>query len=337
MSIELLLYCKSSPSKSAIERVILPLGFRAEETLGKGYHFYYWFEEKDLASVRGCWLDWHKREPDEEAPRGTKTVFVAKTYMSRSHEDLDMQNRLIRELRRRFGGSVYNDDEGTYAYLKNDIPRLSYSEKRCGFVYHNIRKSIDRIRMLVCDVPEGTTAVLTDGDRVLFANDAIMQNNVLLPFLVSLLESFLRDFFIAFIDSHPDLLERIYERQGKLEYTAMRDILKGKVTLAEHEANSHSFQNLESANVAFQQYMGINLFKVWGKRKKFNDKLFVVRVVLQELLSLRHRIIHEAYIERNLDEEETIKYIQFVEYALVLLASHLEQQNNFRIDLERYL
>lgn len=191
--------------------------------------------------------------------------------------------------------------------------------------------------MLVCDVPEVTKAVLSDDDRVLFADDAIMRNNVLLPFLVSLLETFLRDFFIVFVDSHSDLSERIFDRQGKLEYAALRDMLKGKVTLAEYEANSYSFQNLESANAAFQQYMGVNLFKVWDKRKKFNDKLFVVRAVLQELLSLRHRIIHEAYVELNLDKDETTKYIQFAEYALVLLASHLEQQKNFRIDLERYL
>ena len=339
MSLDLYLYCKKTPSKSAIEKVILPLGFRIEETKGRERPWYFWFEEKDLASVRGCWLYWYKCEAGEEAPRGTKTIFVATTYAGRSYEDLDMQNHVIRQLKKKFGGSVYDPQEGRYGYLQNDIPKLTYPEKRCGFVYLNTRQLIWRIAALPQDVPieaEKITRFLEEHGLPWFPSE-IIQNNVLLPFLVSSLESFLRDFFVAFVDSHPDLLERIYERRGKLEYAALRDLLEGKVSLAEHEANNYSFQNLESANVAFQRYIGVNLFSVWEKRKKFNGKFYIVREVLQELLSLRHRIIHKAYIEPNLGRNETMRYIRFVEYAVDLLSQHLEKEKNFKIDLEKYL
>lgn len=337
MSVDLFLYCKSSPSKSAVERVIVPLGFGIEEIKGTRGPEYIWFEEKDLASLRGCWLHWYRCEAGEEAPRGTKTVFVAATYAFRSREDLDMQNQVIRELKKKFGGSVYDPQEGRYAYLENDLPRLSYAEKRCGLVYLNMQRTIWRITGLACEVPVERRTGPFEEHGLLWVHPAIIWNNVLLPFLVSCLESFLREFFVAFVDSHPDLSERVYERQGKLEYAELRDILEGKVSLAEHEANNYAFQNLASANVAFQRYIGVNLFSVWEKRKKFNGKFFVVRDVLQELLSLRHRITHEAYIELNLGKNETTKYIKFVEYAVDLLARQLEQRKNFRIDLEQYL
>ncbi len=340
MSIDLYLYCKKSPSRSAIEEVILPLGFRIEKEMSeKEQPWYFWFEEKNLASVRGCWVYWYKCEAGEEAPRGTRTIFVVTTYAGRSHEDLDMQNRVIRQLKKKFGGSVYDPQEGRYSYLQNDIPKLTYPEKRCGFAYLNTLQLIWRIS----DIPQDVFIKTEKSDRFLEEHgllslpSEIIQNNVLLPFLVSVLESFLRDFFIAFVDGHPDLLEHIYERQGKLEYAMLRDLLKGKASLAEYEANNYSFQNLESANVAFQRYIGVNLFSVWKKRKKFDGKFYVVREVLQELLSLRHRIIHKAYIKPSLGKKETMRYIKFVEHALDLLAQHLEKEKNFRIDLEKYL
>lgn len=336
MSVDLFLYCKKTPSKAAIEKVILPLGFR-QKSVGKKHSWYFWFEEGNLASTRGCWLEWYKYQAGEEAPRGTKTIFVATTYAGRSYEDFDMQNKVIRELRNRFGGSVYNTDDGRYSYLENDIPKLRYPEKRCGFVYLNMQQLMWRLADIPCEVPAEKRTGPLEEHGLMSIHPDIIRNNLLLPFPVSSLESFLRDLFVAFVDSNPNLSERIYQRQGKLEYAALRDLLEGKMSLAEHEANNYSFQNLESANVAFQRYIGVNLFNVWGKRKKFSGKFYAVREVLQELLNLRHRIIHDAYIEPNLGRNGTIRYIRFVEYAVALLARHLEEEKNFRIDLEKYL
>lgn len=338
MSVHLYLWCKETPSKSAIEGIIVPIGFGAQEQMaGRKVHQYLWFEEENLASLRGCWLKWYKYEADEGGPRGTKTTFVTTTYAGRSYEDLDMQNRVIRELRKKFGGSVYDPQEGQYSYLENDIPKLSYPEKRCGFVYLDMLTRIRRIKDLPCEVPvhKRKMGLLEEYGLPAFHLD-IIRNNLLLPFLVSSLESFLRDFFVAFVDSCPSLSECIYGRQGKLEYAALKDLLQGKVSLAEHEAGNYSFQNLESANAAFQRYVGVSLFSVWGRRKKFNARFYVVREVLQELLNLRHRIIHASYIEPNLGRDETMRYIKFVEYAVTLLAAHLEKEKNFRIDLEKY-
>lgn len=339
MSLDLCLYCKEKPSKSAIEKVILPLGFKIQETAGKEPPWYFWFEKTNLTSLRGCWLYWFKGDAGEEAPRNTKTIFVATTYAGRSFEDLDMQNQVIRKFKKKFGGSVYDPQWDRYGYLQNDIPKLTYPEKRCGLVYLDMRQLIWDITDIPQDAPmkAGKTNRLLKEFGVRWFPPEIIRNNVLLPFLVSSLESFLRNFFVAFVDSHPNLSERIYERQGKLEYAALRDLLEGKVSLAEHEANNYSFQNLESTNVAYLRYIGVNLFSVWEKRKKFNGKFYIVRKVLQELLNLRHRIIHNAYIEPNLDINGTMRYIKFVEYAVALLAQHLEKEKNFRIDLEEYV
>lgn len=342
MSVDLHLYCKKTPSKHATEKVIIPLGFQEQEPLARGHHWYYWFEERALASTRGCYLSWRRGGHPSDWPgsgRETKTVFTATTYAARSYEDVEMQNRVIRELRKTFGGSVYDPQDGRRAFLENDLPRLKYAEKRCGFVFLNMQEALWRLGALPTDPPESEARSggsleehgLTDIPR------AIVLNNLILPYLVSSLESFLRRFFIAFVDSHPELSERVFERQGKLEYAELRPLLEGKISLAEHEAANYSFQSLESANAAFERYVGINLFRVWGKRRKFAGRFFLVRDVLQQLLDLRHRIVHEAYIAPELGKEATLHYIRFAEFGVQMLADELERSRSFRIDLEKHL
>jgi hypothetical protein len=334
MSIDLLLYCKKVPQISEIEEVIIPLGFKMEkEFSNEDYSQYLWFEEKDLASLRGCWLGWYKGEI-EEAPRGTLTVFIAKTYAGRSHEDLDMQNKVVKELKKRFGGSVYNDETGR-GYLRNDIPKLSYPEKRCGLAYNSLKENIGRTKLVASKTPAETKSSWKD--LVLSFNENVIINNLLIPFLVSSLEDFLRSFFIAYLDSQRDVLSLVYEQKGKLEYTTVRDLLQGKLTIAECEANSYSFQNLSSANSAFQQYVGVSLNNIWNRRKKYDGRAYKVLEVLQELLNFRHRIIHEAHIRSNLSEKDVARYAKFVEYAGELLAQYLEENRKFRIDLEKYV
>jgi len=336
MSIDLLLYCKKVPKISEIEEVIIPLGFKIEEEFSGGeYPQYLWFEEKDLASLRGCWLSWYKGKT-ETSPRGTLTVFIAKTYAGRSHEDLDMQNKVVRELKKRFGGSVYDVQTGRCCYLRNDIPKLSYPEKRCGLVYNRMKENIGRIRLVARETPAEIKPIWIGFDILSF-NENVIINNLLVPFLVSSLEDFLRSFFISYLESQSDVLELIYEQKGKLEYATVRDLLEGKVTLAECEANSYSFQNLNSANSAFQQYVKVSLYNIWNRRKKYGGRAYRVLEVLQELLILRHRIIHEAYIKSNLSKNDVVRYTKFVEYAGELLAHHLEENRKFRIDLEKYV
>lgn len=68
------------PTLLEIEEVLIPLGFKkeSEDTFPR----YLWFEEKNIASLRGCWLSWFDGK-GKEFPRGTLTVFVAKTYAGR--------------------------------------------------------------------------------------------------------------------------------------------------------------------------------------------------------------------------------------------------------------
>lgn len=336
MSIELLLYCKKAPTVSEIEQVIIPLGFKLEKKFSDKEHLvYYWFEEKDLTSLRGCWLSWHTKEI-EEAPKGILTVFDAKTFAGRSSEDLDMQNNVIKALEKKFGGSVWNDDTGKWSYLRNDVPKLSYPEKRCGLVYLTMKENIGRIKIVASDVSTKVEPSLKELGLSSFDKNIIV-NNLLVPFMVSSLEDFLKSFLISYIESQSEVKELVYGQNRKLEYAKVRELVDGKTTIAECEANNYNFQNLGSANSAFKQFVEVDLYRIWSRRKKYNGKVYRTLEVLQELLALRHRIIHEAYVETNMGKSDVARYTKFVEYAAELLVRYLDKNKGFRVDLEKYV
>ena len=341
MSVELFLYSKQNPSKREIEKVIGPLGFSESELTKPPFRRYFWFEARDLASIRGCHLTWCRVSDTRQWPgagRDTKTVFITKTYLGRSFEDIEMQNRAISELRKVFGGTLYNDWTGTRGYVVSEVLRQSYAEKRCGFVLFDAMLSLERVRSLPDD-PDATEASVqqTLGELGLkIVPRAVLVNNCTIPFLVAIFEDFLRRLFVAFVETQPGAQEAIYERQGKIEYSVLRELLEGRRTLAEHEAQNYSFQNIAAASAAYERFLGINLHHTWSVAYEHGGRTEVVKDVLAEAIELRHKIVHGGFVDDSLDQAATRRLIAFAERGIHLVEETLEKDKGLHIELQGY-
>jgi len=336
MSIDLYLRCKRSPNARAIEKIIFPLGWEKQEYFpGSKNLSYQWFHRENFESTRGCWLFLSK--PSDDDPSDTKLVFHAYSNAGRSHEDVEAQNGVIKALRKAFEGSIYNPQEGKQSYLENDIPKLSPSEKACGFTYIDFQHNLNRASMAVSDISERTQKMMELSEWYATLDVGIVRNNTLLPFLIASLESFLKEFFIAYLETHPDVQKKIYEKKSKIEYSELKKLLIGEKTLAELEADNYTFQNLYSANNAYKNYIDVDIFKILDKRKKVKNQSRVVRDVVVEMLDLRHRIIHAAYIDISLDRSRMERYVSYTRKAGELFVNTFLSEKSFRIDLEEYV
>lgn len=307
MSIDLFLRCKKSPTTKAIEKVIFPLGWEKQEYFpGSKARSYLWFHRENYESTRGCWLFLNK--PDEDDPKGTKLVFHAYSNSGRSYEDFEAQNNVIKALK-----------------------------KACGFTYINFQHNLNRASMAVSDISKHTIKMMELGDWYGSLDAGVIRNNTLLPFLVASTESFLKEFFIAYLETYPNVQEKIYEKKSKLEYSELKRLLSGEKTLAELEADNYTFQNLYSANNAYKNYIDVDIFKVLNKRKRVKNKSRIVRDVVIEILDLRHKIIHAAHIDIGLDRNRMETYIAYARKAGELFVSSFLAEKSFRIDLEEYV
>ena len=336
MSLDLYLRSRVRPTEEEIERVILPLGWKRQDHHSKsGTLSYNWFFREEFRSIRGCWL-FVEYDP-EEAPKDTQVRFHSYSNAGRSYEDLDAQNAVLRTLRKHFGGSLFNPGEGNGSYLVNDIPKLSPAEKGCGMAYVYYQQNLGRATLLVDDLSDRSIALSEFSDFFLTLDIGILRNNTLIPFLIAALETFLRELFTRYLELRPEIQERIYTARTKLEYSQLKDLLSGEKTLAQLEAEQYTFQNLASANVAYKRYLEIDLMKVLGVRKRWKSRIRNVREVIEEMLELRHKIIHSAYIDISLNREKVEMYVFYLEQAGQLLAERLLNERSFRIDLEQYI
>ncbi len=335
MSIDLFLYSKKTPSREAIEDIVFPLGF--EPVDDQGERWYWWFKEENYESLRGCRLYVSPvKGSKEEYPRGTRTLFHSYTNAGRSHEDFEMQNNVLRMLKDKFGGSVFDPQEGRYAYLTNDIPKLSAAEKRCGFVYGRFYNNLGLAEMAVSDRDPKSSAAKQIFEGMTSYDKNVLTNNLVIVFLVSVLEVFLKDLFVSYVEAQPSVQEKIYAKTSKIDYPTLKELLERKRSLAEVEADSYTFQNISSANLAFSTYVNINLFKVWDRKKKIDKKFYNIREGILELLSLRHKIVHTAYMDGEADRGKLDKHRLIVFRAGELIVEALEKQG-FRMDLEKYV
>jgi len=171
VSRDLYLRCKQHITADQIETVILPLGWVRTEDL-----CYSWFHTEHHESTRGCWL--YVTYDPEDQPRGTKTLFHAYSNAGRSHEDLEAQNGVLRALRKDLGGSLLNPEDGRRTYLLNDVPKLTPSEKACGFTYVVFDQHLGRVSMLIVIRQCGHTNSWESSQKVVSTDGRIQRPEV---------------------------------------------------------------------------------------------------------------------------------------------------------------
>lgn len=326
MSLSLYLFSKKSPTTKSVEQVILPLGFEPVDKTSGGEYF--WFKTDNYESLRGCRLYISKADPeDQEIPSGTRTIFHSYSNVFRSYEDLAMQNNVIRKLKSAFGGLVYNTDEGRYAYLKNDIPRLSPAEKRCGLIYGHFRNSLGRARMVTADLDPKLVGLKQIDENLALYDTGLITNSLIAVFLVSIFEAFLRDLFVGYIEMRPELQPSIFKKLSKTDYQELKKLLEAG------KSHAFNFQNLLSANRAYSTCLRLNLLELWDRKKKIGKRFYHIGKTIGELIQLRHDIVHNACLVLDFDRENIEKYRKSVEFAGEFLAEALEKQG-FRIDIE---
>jgi len=332
MSFDLYLYCKKIIRKKKIDKVLKDLGFKfIKEGL------YSWFVKKNLTSFKGCRLSYNKADHDYYVPRGTKIIFTSTTSAARSHEDFEMQIKVIKTLKKEFGGSAYDPQEGRYAYPINTIPKLSYREKLCGMSFLNFIDNIHTAHSLSSKIPKKGKMRKSEYLYRYSSNTSILINNLVIVYLVAIFEAFLKDFFIKYVETSQKAKEKIYQRTNKLEFKEIKDLLEGSISLTQFLTSKYTFQNLNSANAAYYDYVDVKLLDIWNRRKKYKNKFFIVREVLEELIQKRHEIVHEYKLDYMMNKQKLDFFIIMMDKAADLFDNYFLNKRKIRLNLEIFV
>jgi hypothetical protein len=300
-----------------LEKIILPLNFKK-----RSYSKYFWFDENQNNSISGCYLYYELPSKNFNKKVNNNGVLTSATYGIVSYEDLQMQNQIILELQKAFDGEIYNPNLNNNQIYKNTLTKLQPVEKKLGLTFYNFEKKLKSFDYFFKQEYE-------EGE------DNLEIQSLLIPFLVSLLESFFYEFYISYLEINPNLLEKILIQKGrlKLNYLDLKNLLEKEKNLTEFLASYYNFQNLYSLDYAFRELMNLELLERWGS-KKIGDKSYLETV--KNLISQRHKIIHNLFSNDNSTPKNILDYKQILE-LIVNDFIDLVEKKGYRLRFSKYL
>jgi hypothetical protein len=344
MSLEITLYPKDASKHKLVE-------FLKENKFKKTEHYikdlnsseilhFYWFNNKDCLSFDGVEATIYKISLEEQNEYNCSNwVLRTRTKASASRGDKFQQNNIIKKARKAFKGTFYNDWYGTNRYTNiNDYPNLNTPERCLTLMFNNLYDKINQLEFALKSYNSPIKGCLDkikgeDLKELIRLNDpGSVLFNSLIPFLISLIEYLFKQSFLILITYKPYAQKQIQKETFKVSFQDALDIEKGLLTTEELIANNFTFQNLNQVNKAYKKYLDIDIQNILSKRKKINNKIIRLNTALENLIQIRHSLIHHFGYDNVIDKHEFTKQLNFTKSIIETFLEYLNTENNWRLE-----
>jgi hypothetical protein len=328
MGRDLRLYTDNA-SKSDLVSLIRSFGkVRTTEHLWdwpKGSVHLHWFDEDDYKSTTGVELTVFPMNDEESKYSKGKWAMHARNTYSATCYDVSMLNQFLRKARKEFGGNIIGDyGKNRYAPLwKDESTPMSRGYTWVRQITHDNLSSVsyslpkemtispdadDKIRTLI---------ELTDPSKVIY--------NGLIPFLVSILEFYLKNILVISLKYDINANEKVelYAKELQLE----------KKEAINKIANSISFQDLKNVKKALKKWLNVDIKLILNSTDSTTEKSLWSQ--LNALIKYRHDIIHEMGVDRSLSRDKFLEWSQVVDKTLDILLKELADK--YKLNLKSIL
>lgn len=335
MSIEIVLYPKRT-SKGDLTEALIDLDFQRSGNVmpwpSDSEHFF-WYQPEEFVSFEGVEATVYRPSAFGESDQPEcKWAVHTRTRAWASSGDQYKQNETIRAVRKRFGGSFYNDAAGTNRYtVIEDDPRGPIERG----VYLVALFIFERLRMLEYALPEEWEPPETTLDELA---ELIAENspsrlvfNALIPFLVATIEYFFGEVFRVLLSHDPDAQQRLTKQVRKVEFSDLLAATRGERSVEDVVASWYSFQNLNSAHKAFQEWFDIDLRGTLYRRRKVKDRLPILDKKLREVITLRHSVIHDFQTVPGMTRDEFDGLVDLVRAVIQEVTAAIEKRYGTKV------
>ena len=303
---------------------------------------YYWFDDSDCVSFDGVEATIYKISDEEKVKNNcSEWILHTRTKSSASREDKLHQNNIIKKARQIFKGTFYNDWYGTNTYTNiNDYPNLSSQERCLTLMFNNLYEKIDKLEFSLNSYKSPIENHLANIQDESFANliksqdPSIVLFNSMIPFLVSLIEYLFGQSFLILIKYDSDAQNTIQKETFKVSFQDALNIEKGLLSTEQLIANNFTFQNINNVNKAFKKYLNIDILNIFSKRKKIDNKFIRLNTKLEEIIKLRHSMIHHFGYDNVIDKQEFEKLLNIIKEVIETFLKYLETENDWTLRLK---
>jgi len=229
-------------------------------------------------------------------------IVSTRTNISGSHYDLQHQNNTIRTLQKFFGGSVVTD-EGKGRYFHPDGSAPSPSQSGCHKAFQHfggnlIKTDVYLMNRVFPNKQWEKTGVFGFMDAM---NPRLLSNNLLLPYLVAVLEDYFKSTFVALL-KYSDRKES-FLKGSRLSSEQLCRISSGSMSVEEAVSEILPFQSISAICQHFHQ-LEPKLDLAGALKRPYRRRKQSLFITLDHLVKLRHDFIHRAEMDTTFTDNE---------------------------------
>ena len=269
---------------------------------------YYWFEETDYRSYAGVGLSVCKEKEGQ-------LVVHTRTVAGRSYYDLEQQNRIIRGLKKHFGGT-FKTDIGKGRYFPLDGGPPTPAQAGCHLAFQRFGEGLIKadIYLMHREFPQEQWKHIGKFEFLDKMNPLLLSNNLLLPYLVSVLEDYFKSTFVALL-RYSDRKE-LFLRGARLSSEHLLKISSGESSIETAIAETLPFQRISSICQHFKS-LEPNLDLAGALRKPYRRRKKSLFETSEEMVLRRHAFIHQGQLDTSFDNTEIEKTLNDLEESVV--------------------
>lgn len=228
-----------------------------------------------------------------------KLLIDTHTSIWAGRADRDIHNNTIRLLKRRFGGG-FRSDFGGNAYLRYERPDRRGAEAACYRAYAAFEDNMTNARVWADGLAVGPgipweTPVLQD----LAMNPLVGLNHLMLPFLASVFEEFVKSCYVGLL-RYSDRRLSVFKAARSLPAEDWIRIADRETTVEEAHARWLSFQNLDRVAAQFRD-LDPRLDVAGVLRRPYRRRRRSLYESIAAVLERRHRFVHELEVDSRYD------------------------------------
>lgn len=335
MSIEIILYPKNA-TKRAICAYLKPLNYYECSHLWSwpsGSRHFHWFSEIEFESFDGVEATVFPLKGEEKTKHPDCTwALHTRTRASASVADKMYQNETIRNCRKKFGGSFYNDWYGTNRYTPHRIDSRDAVSRGIYLSYEQVSQQISAVRFTL---PESNRSfenlIGTPAEDLARADPARVLYNALVPFAVAALEHFFSQCFRIMLANDPNAQEKLSNLNRKVDIVDALAIQRGEKRIEYVVSSWYSFQSINGIHNAFNEWFNLDFWKIIRRRRKVGNRLPFVETQLQQLIEFRHGLVHRFNIDLELNRESILEILDLVMVIIDEFVDFLEKSKELSI------
>jgi hypothetical protein len=294
----------------------------------------HWFETSDFTSFDGVEASVFPPSDQEQAQYGSSYwAMHTRTRASASEGDRHEQNEAIRLVRRKFKGDFYNDWYGKNRYTPVDITDRSPIARGLYLIREHAVHNLRAVRFALPNPnPSMQNLLGTKLETLAQADPARVLYNALVPFPLAALEHFFGQAFRVLLRHDSKAQQRLRSQDGrKVDFPDALALADRTSSIEDIVANWYSFQSIDGIHKAFNDWFGIDVWKLFRQRRKLGKKVGWLEKRFSTLIDFRHAIIHRFEVNPDFTKENLEELIDLSILLIETFVDHVEQSRGEKV------